>query len=632
MNLSEKYLSILHRFASLQALVLASGAALLLLLGVVVAIALHFEYRNDVDIILSSGERTAQKLAVRTSEVLDSANRSTLLVKHLAENDQKVTLQSLHRAGLLADEVIRLVLIADAKGFIGDSTSDLVPINISDDDSFKAHQRAADLDVTVGVAEPLHLAGGWGIPVSRRLNGPDGEFAGLVVAAIDPKSLLGDFDKGEATDSAMGVLGMDGIFRSRKLGGQVTFGDKVDIASLQERMREIRKSRRPTKSRIDGVERFLSVVRVDRYPMLATVAINADSALAGYRHARFVILSWATVVALLIVACAAMLCSKVTQLEHSRQETRQAEAALRATVEGSLDAVCIMRAQRDSSGGLIDFLVVDCNVRAAALIGRTRSEVVGQRLCALAPSIRTNGFLERFGKVIATGVASEAELQATEWEVAGRWLHHRVVPMGDGMALITRDVTARKEAEQTLAGLVQLDSLTKLGNRRYFEQHLQDANDRALRSGQALALVFIDLDGFKAINDTFGHAAGDKLLVSVAERLRKCVRITDRVSRLGGDEFVIVVEGGGTAQHVSELCGRIVASLSDPHEIDGKHLVSTPSLGAAILQNDESLESLQGKADAAMYEAKRAGKARFRLAGADFADQVLAEPLVSNLA
>jgi diguanylate cyclase (GGDEF)-like protein/PAS domain S-box-containing protein len=603
----------LRRLASLQAGVLLGAACLLGLLALAVTLTLRHEHHREIDSILQEGERTAQKLAFRTAEVFDRVNQSTLLVKHLSNARRLPPLQSLRHGGVLANDVTRAVFVVDRIGTVVDSTSDLVALNIGDEDYFKAHKRQADLDLTIGTVEPQPLTQGWAIPVSRRLDSHSGDFAGLIVAAVDPSALAAaGYARTEAIDTAIGVVGRDGIYRSRIINGKVSFGEKVDVARLERRATDAQLQRRPLTSPIDGVERFVAVVSVPRYPLLAVVAVKADTALAGYRHARQRILSWAAPLGLLIVAGGLLLWHKLGQLQQSRLQTRRTEAAFRATIEGSLDAVCLMRAQRDATGTLIDMNIIDCNARAAATVGLSRGEVIGQSLCTLTPSLRS--FLPRFETAIQTGQPSHTEVQADEPRILGRWLHHQVVPLEDGVALISRDVTERKDIERTLASLARLDTLTQLGNRRDFEQRLPEAQQRALRSGQNLALLFVDLDGFKSVNDQHGHATGDQLLIEVAKRLRDCVRLTDTVNRLGGDEFTVTLEGAGGHESVAGLCERIVESLSKPYQLGAHRVISTPSIGAAILEEGEPLDAFQHRADSAMYEAKRAGKGRFLFA------------------
>src|SRR5262249_41977120 len=151
-------------------------------------------------------------------------------------------------------------------------------------------------------------------------------------------------------------------------------------------------------------------------------------------------------VALLIGAGAALLWLRVREVETSRNRTRRTEAALRATLEGSLDAVSILRARRGTDGALEDLVIVDTNARAAALHGGTREQVIGCGLCTLRPTIRRLGYLERVEQVIRARVPLSVELQAVDPDLEGRWLHHQLVPLDDGVAMITRDITERKDA------------------------------------------------------------------------------------------------------------------------------------------------------------------------------------------
>jgi len=176
------------------------------------------------------------------------------------------------------------------------------------------------------------------------------------------------------------------------------------------------------------------------------------------------------------------------------------------------------------------------------------------------------------------------------------------------------DISALKRHQADLDEMARLDSLTGLPNRRSFDERLIDALARAGRSKHLLALLFIDLDGFKKVNDTLGHAAGDQLLCGVAERLKACVRTVDAVCRLGGDEFTVIVEDAGSQADVGRLCERILELLGQPHLLAAGRPVVTPSVGVALGMPGEAADSLLRRADDAMYAAKRAGKARYCVA------------------
>jgi len=169
----------------------------------------------------------------------------------------------------------------------------------------------------------------------------------------------------------------------------------------------------------------------------------------------------------------------------------------------------------------------------------------------------------------------------------------------------------RKQMHQRLEHMAQYDQLTHLPNRQLFLDRLRMALSRARRDQGLLSLLFIDLDGFKQVNDTLGHAMGDLLLQRVAQRLQGCVRDSDTVARLGGDEFVVLLEGG-QALTVAE---KILASFGQPFDLDGVHLHVQPSIGIANHPDHGSeADHLLGHADAAMYLAKKSGGNRVHTA------------------
>lgn len=175
------------------------------------------------------------------------------------------------------------------------------------------------------------------------------------------------------------------------------------------------------------------------------------------------------------------------------------------------------------------------------------------------------------------------------------------------------DISVLKAHQRELVEQARHDSLTGLPNRRAFGERLKQAVARARRNPAALVVVYVDLDGFKAVNDRHGHAAGDQLLVEVAKRLLQCVRLTDCVCRLSGDEFTVILEGAGDTAEVRHICQRILDRLCIPHEIGASSLVVSPSIGAAIYEAGEDIDVTCQRADSAMYAAKHAGKAGFVL-------------------
>ncbi len=180
------------------------------------------------------------------------------------------------------------------------------------------------------------------------------------------------------------------------------------------------------------------------------------------------------------------------------------------------------------------------------------------------------------------------------------------------------DISARKAAEQEIARLAYYDGLTELPNRRLLLDRLGQAVARYARGGQVGAVIFVDLDNFKGLNDTLGHDTGDRLLELVALRLRQVTREVDTVARLGGDEFVILLENLGSlveeAEHNAEcVCRKILVALNAGYELQGHEVRSTPSLGVVLFGNGRhTVNDLLRQADMAMYEAKAAGRNTYR--------------------
>lgn len=206
-----------------------------------------------------------------------------------------------------------------------------------------------------------------------------------------------------------------------------------------------------------------------------------------------------------------------------------------------------------------------------------------------------------------------------------RWLQTIKVPIvdGDGVARhilgVSADITMLKEAQKKLLEMATHDSLTGLPNRRMLNDRLNEVIARSKRSERLIAVLFMDLDGFKDVNDNFGHNAGDMLLKQVAERLMEAVREIDLVSRMGGDEFTIILESVITVQDVIVVADRIIEIIQKPFDIGDASAHVTTSVGISIFPNDGlDAGTLLRKADNAMYKAKNSGKNHYTF----YADQL----------
>ena len=209
---------------------------------------------------------------------------------------------------------------------------------------------------------------------------------------------------------------------------------------------------------------------------------------------------------------------------------------------------------------------------------------------------------------------------------AERHFEVRLLPQRDARGelesvfVLENEITERAMATRALAQMALTDSLTGLPNKRLLLDRLDRAIAQSSRRNGDVALLFVDLDGFKAVNDNLGHAAGDKVLHMVAARLRSCARASDTVARLGGDEFVVLLEGCHSPADAEQVAAKIARSLSQPCDVGKRQVEVSCSIGIALHGGNGGVESLLRHADEAMYEAKKAGKNRFAMHAAAHAE------------
>ena len=225
--------------------------------------------------------------------------------------------------------------------------------------------------------------------------------------------------------------------------------------------------------------------------------------------------------------------------------------------------------------------------------------------------------------------ASACELRIILPDGAARWVNMRSVPLRDAVGRVTsslrtlEDITQRKRLEERLEHDATHDRLTGLGSRALLVEEMTAALSRTRRGGPGIALLFIDLDGFKRVNDMLGHAAGDELLVQVAKRLRDALRGSDLCVRLGGDEFVVCCEapddsgpgGGNVHEHALQLAERLLEALNQPYDVHGHEMLVGASIGIAGASGGDpvSIDQLLSNADIAAYRAKRMGRGRVEM-------------------
>ncbi len=292
-----------------------------------------------------------------------------------------------------------------------------------------------------------------------------------------------------------------------------------------------------------------------------------------------------------------------------------AEDALRASearLQDFLDSANDLIMSIDATGRF-----VYVNRAFCATFGYSAAEIATLHVRKFFPLDKSEEVLAGFARLLqgAGGGPLETSLLARDGRaIVVSGYMDRVVEPGEPPLLrgIFRDITAQRALEGRLLHESHHDTLTGLPNRAHFLERLDEALARAARRGEAVALFFLDLDGFKGINDRLGHAAGDLLLLTIGGRLRECVRAGDTVARLGGDEFTILLEDSPPEPALAALAGRIIATVERPIFLGGTEGQVSASIGIAHRGGgpNES-QALLAAADAAMYRAKAAGRGRW---------------------
>jgi diguanylate cyclase (GGDEF)-like protein/PAS domain S-box-containing protein len=264
--------------------------------------------------------------------------------------------------------------------------------------------------------------------------------------------------------------------------------------------------------------------------------------------------------------------------------------------------------------------IIRVNQAFQDITGYTAEEVIGNNPHMLSSGRQDKAFYSAmWQQLLNTGTWSgEIWDKRKDGQTYPKWLTITAVKNEAGETTeyvgIFSDITARKQAEEEIRNLAFFDSLTKLPNRRLLMDRLRLALSASARSDHYGALLFLDLDRFKTINDTLGHDYGDLLLIEVAERIKSCVREVDTVARLGGDEFVVLIEHFSSrqtevSQKVAHIAEKIRAALSAPYRLNHHECHSSPSIGVCLYHgNSESVDNLLKHADMAMYQAKEAGR------------------------
>jgi len=282
--------------------------------------------------------------------------------------------------------------------------------------------------------------------------------------------------------------------------------------------------------------------------------------------------------------------------EHARIKVARSGRRLTNVLESTSDSVIVV--DHDWS---IEFF----NARAADTLNAGEALKLGANLWTVFPV----GQMSEGGDRFRAAIEAQQPLEYEEYvESADRWLAIQAYPTADGLSIFFRDISEQRRVREELHHMALHDSLTGVANRVLFQRRLKTEVD----SSADVAVLLLDLDHFKEINDTLGHPFGDAILSGTAQRMRDCVQTSDMIARLGGDEFAVIASNYGDAINLMKLAQQILEAVSEPHFLEGQLVRVTASIGVALESDDPDPEQMLRNADIALYSAKTESRGEYR--------------------
>ena len=537
---------------------------------------------------------------IRTKEELRAQQRPTSLDQNYREDTYRMLME--RRSRLWQAEFIAMV---DKNGDIVGTTRQwpTPKINVADRPYFQHLMQTNQAGVHISTTLHDRVKGLPVIIFSQRINGPKNEFLGAVVVGVRLSYFQHIYESiASLSDQSFLLLHRDGTVIVRFPDPKDRAYVKMPAASPWYRIVAEGAGQYRSPGYFDGVPRYVAVHPLRDYALVVNVAVSEAAALATWRIQAITLSSGS----LLVMLCVAFLLR--AQSQHFRRL---------ATSEATVDA-----ALNNMSQGLVMFdasnRLVVCNRRYLEMYGLS-PEVVrpGIPLRELAEHrAATGSFCTEEVKQYVADIQAALDKGAVFEKVTtlrdGRTICIVNHPTADGGWVATHeDITEQKRAEERISYAAHHDALTGLPNRKLFSEQLEQALKR-VRRGERLAVLYLDLDHLKRVNDTLGHSIGDKLLKTVGDRLRSCLREIDLAARLSGDEFAIIqtsIEGPSDA---AALAARVREAIREPIDLDGHKVVVDISVGISIAPNDAAeLNDLLKTADIALYEAKNTGRGNY---------------------
>lgn len=554
----------------------------------------------------------AQQLMLMVEQI----DQISLRMKNEWENpDIPVNLEQVKDLGLFPQSSQLYATIFDGAGTLITSTllESSGHVGAASLSFFTAHQQKCCLGLLITSPPPGKVVNGR-VPIhfSRRLDQIDGSFGGVAVVSVDPFYLAAFQETAIIGASDFISLSMEtGTPLTSKVGGETEntpffYVQQPVFSSSQGSMME------SGHKFFDKQNRFVAWRKVGNYPLFAVSGLSIDDAMVPYQVQARALRNAAMAQGLLILAFSLAGAGLTAFLFRRSHHAEKSQKTYRMTTDVAREGFYVLKPIFDRQGKLKDFEVDDCNNHAAELLGTTRNELKSMKIRSMPPPTSEDFFL-LFSDAYERGMVEEEVRVSPRSPLRAKWIYRRMVRTELGLAVTIRDISEEKVHEQALADLANTDTLTRLPNRNWLHGFLPDALRHASYGTGHLAVLFIDLDNFKNVNDTLGHDAGDELLVQATHRLKQAVRASDHVARLGGDEFLVILEHVETDEDVARVADAIVHTIGQAFSLStGTGNAINASIGISVYPKDGiNSEALLKHADIAMYAAKAAGKGRY---------------------
>ncbi len=496
--------------------------------------------------------------------------------------------------------------------------------DLSDRDYYQYFKKRVDTGIYVSSLLVNRISGSRTMFFSKRISGPNGEFLGVVLTGIRLKHFEAVYNSiTRLHNQSFLMLRRDGTILARHPDRVDRSGVKIPAGSPWYNVVAAGGGSYHSPGYFDAEPRFVSVQPLREYPLVINVALSEAAALAKwYRWAT--LMSLGAVLALIcsgflftmlarqfrrLLESEAVLAEREVSLADKTRELERANVRIDAALHNMSQGLCMF----DGNGRL-----VICNERYISMYGLSPDII--KPGCTLREMLEHRcergtfmGDPAEYDLKIRTAAHAGHKMNVTVELQDGRVIEVVNQPMtGGGWVATHEEITERKRAEAKIAHLAHHDALTGLPNRAAFNERFAATLEQAKKAEGQFALVCVDLDRFKYVNDLFGHAVGDAFLCQVTKRLQKASRDAF-LARVGGDEFSLIVTGDDVAETTARVAERITTALGDSIELEGRKLTANASVGIAIYPSDATDgEKLICNADAALYRAKSEGPGSYR--------------------